>query len=740
MKHIRTIILLLALLQSALLSAQITGVVKDSSGAPVVGASVIIEGEKQGTVTDVDGKFKLPAIEKEKIIIISYVGMKSDTVRWLGKNPVEVIMQSGVVLNDVVVRGDRPGILKSSVGALNTDIISSAELVRAACCNLGESFTTNPSVDVNYSDAATGARQIKLLGLSGTYVQMLTENVPSFKGLAAPYSLSYVPGTWMQSIMVSKGAATVKNGYESITGQIDVEYKKPQADEEINLNLYGASNGKMEANGDINHHFSDKLSTGLFVHYENAFGMRDGNGDGFMDMPKVGQWDLMNRWMYRSDKYIMQAAAKVLIENRHGGMTRDSKTSDYEPLRRVYEADNKRYEAFAKNAFILDKAHNTNIALIMSGWLHYTDASYTYRTFDADERNGYASLMFESDITPMHNISVGTSANSYYVDWTAYDDHREDTEWETQKETVFGTYAQYTFNYNDKFVAMLGMRADNSSLHGWFATPRVHLKWHPIDLVTIRGSAGRGYRSVFYRLESYNQFLASQREFCVELNGMKMQEAAWNFGASVSFNIPIASKKLALNAEYYYTSFDRNIVFDYDRSTSEMWFVRSEGGAYSRTFQVDATYPIFDGFSLTAAYRLNDAKAYYFNKEMNTRQLREHPLASRYKCLITASYKTAMDIWQFDVTAQLNGGGRMPDPSTIEPLWGKTFGSYWVLNAQVLRWFKWGNLYVGGENLLNVKQKNPVINTSGGYFDATMVWGPVEGAMVYAGVKIKIGK
>ena len=197
-------------------------------------------------------------------------------------------------LNDVTITSRRAGTRKMS-GAVNGVMITKSELFKAACCNLGESFTTNPSVDVNYSDAATGAKQIKLLGLSGTYVQMLTENLPNFRGAAAPYALDYVPGPWMSGIQVSKGASSVKNGYKSITGQIDVEYLKPDADEGVTVNLYGNTKSRMDANADANIHLNSRLSTELLAHYQDDFGHHDDNNDGFLDQVNVRQWNLQNR-------------------------------------------------------------------------------------------------------------------------------------------------------------------------------------------------------------------------------------------------------------------------------------------------------------------------------------------------------------------------------------------------------------------------------------------------------------
>ena len=222
-------------------------------------------------------------------------------------------------LGDIIVKASTGTRSRSRVESV--DIIGKSQLIRAACCNLGESFTANPSVDVSYSDAATGARQIKLLGLSGTYVQMLTENMPNLRGAALPYSLGFVPGPWMQSIQVSKGAASVKNGYESITGQINLEFLKPQATDGIRANAYLDSDIKAEANLDGSVHLNERLSTATLLHFENRQTEHDGNGDGFMDMPRIRQYNIMHRWAYVSPLWISQLSMRLLRDERTGGQS-----------------------------------------------------------------------------------------------------------------------------------------------------------------------------------------------------------------------------------------------------------------------------------------------------------------------------------------------------------------------------------------------------------------------------------
>ena len=297
------------------------------------------------------------------------------------------------------------GLIQNRAGVLNSQTISSTELLRAACCNLGESFETNPSVDVSYSDAATGAKQIKLLGLSGTYVQMLTENIPNFRGAASPYGLGYIPGPWMQSIQVSKGTSSVKNGYEAITGQINVEYKKPKTADIVSANLYGNSMGRFEANADASVLLNKNLSTMVFAHYENETDERDENHDGFSDSPSMKQYNLQNRWEYHKGNYMLHAGIKGLSEKRASGQMHDMDN----PYRIGINTD--RVELFAKNAFILNPERNSSIALILSGSVHNQDSYFGRKLYDVNQNNGYASLLFETDFTSKHNLSTGLSFN-----------------------------------------------------------------------------------------------------------------------------------------------------------------------------------------------------------------------------------------------------------------------------------------------------------------------------------------
>lgn len=619
-------------------------------------------------------------------------------------------------------------------GAVNGMRIGQGELVRAACCNLGESFTTNPAVDVSYTDAATGAKQIKLLGLAGTYVQMMVEGMPAFRGAASPYSLGYVPGTWMKGINVSKGLASVKHGYESITGQIDIDYLKPEDEPVVNVNLYGDIQSRFEANFDTNMSLGKGWSANILGHYENRWGEHDKNSDGFQDMPKIQQYNLTNRWHYATHDYIFHGGWQVLAEDRNSGQTAHSSQHDNGHFQIGIETE--RYEAFMKHAFILDHEHNANIALVANASLHKQNAVFGnagYKKYDVDEKNLNAQLIYEMTFGHHHSLSAGASMiHDYFKECSlAPEGYLLSTpEKGGAAETTTGGYAQYTLDLDHELTFMAGVRYDYSSIHGGFITPRAHIKYQPWDVFSLRLSAGKGYRTVHALAENSN-LLASGR--IMQIGNLK-QEEAWNYGASMAFNIPIAEKTLKLNAEYYYTDFVNQAVIDFDSDPGKIIIDNLNGESYSHVVQVDATYPFFKGLTLTAAYRKNIIKCTYGGI------LRDKPLTSGYKSLVTASYKTPLEKWQFDVTFQMNGGGRMPAAGETK-LWEESYKALGQLSAQVTRRFKKFEVYLGGENLTDYSQKNAIISANNPWsasFDPTMVYGPIDGAMAYLGVRISL--
>ncbi len=635
-------------------------------------------------------------------------------------------------LDEVVITRRVSGIRR--IGGAETGFqLNQGELFRAACCNLGESFTTNASTDVDYADPATGAKQIKLLGLSGSYVQMMTENLPAFRGAAMPYAFRYIPGTWMKSIRVSKGSSTVKNGYESITGQIDVEYLKPQDERKAHFNAYIDSDLRLELNADGNVHVTDKLNTEVLVHFEDRYNSHDANHDGFADMPDVRQVNIMNRWNYFGANYIFHGGLSCIDEKSRAGQTGGHFHGD-NPY--IITTDTRRYEGYMKHAVVLDREHNTNIALAGNLSMHQLDAGYGVKLYDVNEKNAYAQLMLETEFSAVHSLSAGLSFNYDYFGQRLKKSASAAISPEKirERETTAGGYAQYTLKVDSRLTAMAGIRADHSSEFGWFVTPRFNVKYSPVDPLALRLSAGKGYRTVHAWAE-YNYLLASGREMVVE--NLK-QEDAWNFGASGDYTLYLGAQSLKFSLEYFHTRFRNQAVVDYDSDPSKLTIANLTGKSYSNVLQAEASFDSNFGITATAAFRLNDVKTSYSGKLM------EKALTSRYKALLTVSYRTPLELWQFDATFVINGGGRLPAPYRLSDgsmSWGPRFKAFPSLNCQVTRWFRHFSIYAGGENLTNFRQKNPIVDAANPWsptFDPTVIWGPVTGAMAYTGIRIEI--
>ncbi|MCD8135515.1 MAG: TonB-dependent receptor, partial [Parabacteroides gordonii] len=661
------LILLITFFAISARADEVKGYVFDDNNQPVIGANVYWEGTQQGTTTDVDGAFKLKTRKSTNNLVVSYIGYTTFVMPVTNPDePLRITLKGEVALEEVVISERKMGTIASRTSVLQTQKITYDEICRAACCNLAESFETNPSVDVSYADAATGARQIKLLGLAGTYVQMLTENYPNFRGAVSLYGLDYVPGTWMESIQVSKGTSSVKNGYEALAGQINVEFKKPPTADIFSVNLFGSDAGRYEGNADASWHINDKVSTGLLVHYSNDKKQHDGNDDGFLDTPLKEQVNLMNRWYHKLDNYVAQYGARYLHENRTGGQA--TKHHDFADPYQVHLETN-RAELYTKQAYIIDKEKVESVALILSGSYHEQKSMYDRTPYNVYQNNVYASLLYEKEFSPAHSLSTGLSMN--------YDGFNENLlQAGTRKvfdrtEVVPGAYVQYTYNLNDKLIVLGGIRADYSSLYDFFVTPRVHIKYNPFDWFHVRASAGKGFRTANILAEN-NFLLSSSRKMNIAEN--LDQEEAWNTGLNLSFYIPLFGKELSLNGEWYYTNFLKQVVVDMDSDPHAVGFYNLDGKSYSNSFQVEATYPFFRGFTLTAAYRYTDAKTDYRNAEGVTRRLKK-PLVSDYKALATASYQTPLKKWQFDLTGQFNGGGRMPTPDVTNPLWEPNFNA-----------------------------------------------------------------
>ncbi len=713
----------------------------DSISLP--GANVVWAGTATGTSTNPAGYFTLKKTRGNDLLVASFVGYNPDTVMIApGDEYVEFFLQENSMIGEVTVIGRATGAHIDRDATIATVNITAAELCKAACCNLSESFVTNPSVDVNYADAATGAKQIQLLGLAGSYVQILTENIPSIYGLGAAYGLSYIPGPWMESIQVSKGTSSVRNGNESITGQINVEYKKPATSEIVFVNGFVSDAGRFESNANASVKLNDYWSTMIIGHGETQSGASDHNNDGFRDEPDVRQYSFMNRWDYLSTNLTFRAGIKYMQEERIGGQFDYDRTSN-NTWDNGYGINigTERGEAFTKLGGMLGPGEKMSLGWIQSITYHEMNSWMGYKQYDAIQKSYYTNLLYQYFPADKHTIDAGASYRYDHYDEMSliYDEMLnliDYNAWHENIESVPGVFLQYTFTDSAKVTLLAGVRYDFYRNHGAKFTPRIHLRYEITPQMTLRASAGKGYRTVHVMAENL-YYLASSRSILIA-DDLDIEEA-WNAGINLTGYIPLGGRKLRLTGEAYRTSFLKQIVTDLDSRVDQVLFYNLDGPSWSNVLQLEAQLQPVTGLDITAAWRWNDVR------QTIGGELREKPLASRYKGLLTASYTTRLRKWQVDYTLQYNGPGRIPSTmSNPEPYRRHdSFAAYPVMNAQLTKYFRTWSIYVGAENITGSRQHDAIISSEdpfGEYFDATMIWGPVHGRKLYAGFRFALDR
>ena len=764
--------------------AQITGVVLDEKGEPLIGANVYWAGTGVGVATDLDGNFTLMPVKGERLkvkgerdlLVVSFVGCHNDTIEVKNREPLTIVLVDEAVLDEVTITERKMGVIKSRTSAFDTQTIGTEELCRAACCNLSEAFETNASVDVAYADAATGAKQIRLLGLNGTYVQLLQENTPAVRGLAQTFGLEYIPGPWMSSIQVSKGTSSVINGFEATTGQINIELLKPNTQKPLSINLMLNSETMAEANimggwqlkvkgerlkdeGEHHHEHDDhchheSLYTGILAHYGHSFMAMDANKDGFADMPLEQNANLANRWFYRHGDYTFQSFVRGLYDRHRGGQNVHHHPSPITDNPYLIDLINWRVEGFLKNGYVYDDESGSSVAMITAVSYHNLDNTYGPRLWKASQLNAYLNGIWQRNweggglIDNDHRLSAGVSVN--------FDKYNETLAISlsplalNRYEVTPGLFAEYDFTYSDQLSLVAGVRADYSTKHGFFVTPRANVRYSPFEWWTFRASAGMGYRSP--NAIADNAFILPSSRV-LTLADTIGQERAVNAGISTTFYIPLGSKQLQLSAEYYYTYFLNSLIVDLDQDPHQVHIYNQTDIPGAKSFahcaQVEASIEVLRGWTWTAAFRWTDVEQTTFNSTTNQFELRRKALTNRFKGVITTSYQTPLKKWQFDVTAQFNGISRMPDGFTA---YGDFLGGYgtpkpisWYpqLMAQVTKYFRTCSLYVGAENMTNFRRDSPIIGADDPYganFDASMVCGPTTGWKVYLGFRYDLEK
>jgi len=726
------------------------GTVVDEANLPLMGAEVYWNGTQIGVSTDDNGTFTLKRTENSNTLVISYIGYKTKTVKVTNSEALHIQLEPQSALEEVVVTQKRANTMKSQWQVANLHTMSSGELLKAACCNLSESFSTNPSIDVNFSDAVTGNKQIKMLGLTSPYILMAEENIPAMRGASQAYGLSFVPGTWIESIQITKGAGSVINGYESISGQINYEIEKPINARPFFLNLYTSEDSRYELNAHTKVKLSDKWATSLLAHGNVRQRKSDHNHDGFIDNPIGNQINLLNRWQYSNAEkgWVSFVNLNYMKDERQAGQI------DYNPLTDKgttnawgSEVNSERFTLSNKTGYVFPDTPYKSIGLQNSFQSHRQDSYFGLNSYDIHQKSWYGNLIYNSIIgNTQHKFATGLSGT--------YDDYNEQLTTSalagdfSRIDRSVGAFFEYTYDNSSNFSFVAGIRADSHNNLGNFITPRFHLRYNPWKQATFRLSAGRGKRAANVIAEN-QQLLASSRQLHIiggdggKLYGLN-PEIAWNYGASFLQAFKIWGKNAELSVDFYLTHFDNQVVVDLDHSPQQALFYNLDGKSFANSLQAEVSITPVKGLDFKAAYKYYDVQTQFTKGQL------EKTLTPKHRWFANIAYETAdthennHSQWKFDVTFNWLGEQRLPTTAT-NPLPYRLSDyapSFATLNAQITRVFsKTFEVYVGGENLTNYKQANGILAADapfGAYFDSTMQYAPAFGQMYYAGLRFKL--
>lgn len=684
---------------------------------------------KELGLSDISGDFAIKAKSLPDTLIISYTGFQTiyfnitDTSTNFTFN-----LKEGLVLNGVEVIAKNVGKNIDLLDPRHIETIGSGELRKAACCNLSESFETNASVDVNMTDAVSGAKKIQMLGLDGVYTQLQWENIPLVRGLSTSYGLNFTPGTWIESIQITKGTGSVLNGYESMAGMINLELKKPNESERLYVNMYGNKFGRMELNVHGAQVINPKWSTMTFLHASNQSYQSDVNGDNFRDMPIGYLGAFMHRWNYEGKNSEAKFGIKATYSDKQGGQI-DSKPGEITGPKWNASFLTEHVELFAKNGYFLKKRPFGSIGLIAQAKYHHMVNTFGNTTYDATQKKIYLNSIYGDIIgNSNHNIKTGLS---FILD--DYDQTYNDSTF-LKTEIVPGAYAEYTYNRLDKFILVAGFRGDYHNLYGPLLTPRLHAKWNINKRNALRVSVGRGYR-VPNPYADYNSYMASNRQWIVSQD--IVPEDGISAGVTYTQRFLFRDRAASFTVDYFYTHFFNQLLVDMDINPNEVHIYNTNATSFAHSFQAELAIEPFTGFELRGAFKYYDVRATFDN------ELRQKAFVPKYRVLVNAGYETRNKKWNFDVTGNWVGQKRLPSLASnpIEYQRELVSSSFWLLNSQITYNFRKFSVYLGGENLLNVIQDNAIISAAdpfGTYFDATQIWAPISGANIYAGIHFAI--
>lgn len=718
--------------------------------SPLPGVNIRFLSSTTGTSTDNKGSFKLPYTPSDKQLIFSYTGYQTDTLEIKSNKALNVVMSEGKILEDLVVEIKKGSYSFSKIDPRHAHIIGQDELRKAACCNLAESFETNPSIDATFTDAITGTKQIQMLGLSGKYVQMLSGNIPVIRGLSTLYGLKQIPGSFIHQIAVSKGSGSVLNGYESMIGQININLKQPENAEKFHFNFYLNQAGRTEYNTFFSKNFGRSWSGTFLAHFEDQSRTNDRNNDGFLDNPIHKDYIFYNQWNYRSRLVHMEIGGSAVFSTMNSGKRlrwADSATTTHPDY--GLDIENSKLNGFLKIGYLFPDDNFKSLALQLSSTYNRQNVTIGESDYDGSQLSSYLNIIYQQELgknKEENSFKMGASCqldsvNENLIRRYLYDNTISGLSFKWL-EVVPGIYGEFNHN-SEKFGIISGLRLDYTSYYRkYFLTPRLHLRYSPNTDLAFKIMAGSGRRTPFMIMENIG-FMASSRKWNLNSYGLLGlgQEYSWNFGAAVLKEFTLFNRDGTLTIDAYHTFFENQLVVDLDESARQVDFYALDGRSFSNSFQTELNYNFNRRWAIRTAYRFLDVKKDYQSG------LKEKPLLSKHRGFVNIAYSSRKQNkrqWKIDLTTQLVGSQRIPYTGDNQPLFQLPLRSesYLLTSGQITRIFSSKiDAYLGIENAFNYTQSNPILSSENPYsehFDSALIWAPIFGRMIYLGFRFTL--
>ncbi|RAJ81846.1 iron complex outermembrane receptor protein/outer membrane receptor for ferrienterochelin and colicins [Chitinophaga dinghuensis] len=600
---------------------------------------------------------------------------------------------------------------------MKVEVLGKEEMIEEASIKPGNvaSILGDLSViHIQNTSAVSGNNAIRMQGLDGKYTQLLRDGLPLYEGLSGNFGVLAIPPLDLKQIEIIKGSVSTLYGGGAIAGMINFISKTPTNKPELTL----LANGTTLKEKNFNAYYAQKWGKFGMTFFGGLTSQNpvDVNNDGFSDVPRVRQYIVHPRFFwYLNPNSTIQAGYTGTFEKREGG---DMQVLDHH----------------ADNVHTYTEINNSNRNSVD---LQYTQRNLGGGTLTVKGNGSFYNLTSTEGPFVLDGRQVNTYAEASYNKKAGRNDmvfglnnntenyqrgHGDSSTIGNYNYQTIGAFVQDGFHISDKWLAEAGLRADHHNVFGWYVLPRLALMYKPTDDLSIRLSAGTGYKSPAI-FTTQTQTIGYRYLLPLGANVKSERSTGINFDGNYRTNI--GELELTLNQAFYYTHITDPILPVQDMTDPTK--VRLENQPYAVNSLGTDTYvrmewnhvELYLGYNHTISRYTDAAKT-------------NVPFAPQDKFASTLAY-TIEDKWRFGIENSWIGSQYLYNNEKAP--------NYWFWAAMISR--KIGDhvtLVLNGENLFDARQGKNAPLWSGSISNPTFqpLWGPIDGRVVNFSVKFDL--